>query len=173
MSVAIQVQNYQVFNGMEFRPYPDVGQVVLLAGAEGSYFRKLMISMGVKGCLLSYFYLRQKLKQGQENMVDVLEDLKAFDFVFLDSGGFTLQQAVKQSKLDVTLAAYTEEYYGFCREYRRHFTVLGAVDAHSDDFSYSDMVSWFLRAPEYKIHVAPTLLATTSFIQNLANFNSL
>lgn len=162
MSVSIQVPTYQVFNGMEFRPYPDVGQVVLLAGAEGSYFRKLMISMGVKGCLLSYYYLRQKLRQGQENMADILNDLKSFDFVFLDSGGFTLQQAVKQAKLDITLDAYTREYYEFGREYRHHFTVLGAVDAHSDDFSYTDMVGWFLRAPEYKIHIAPTLLATTS-----------
>jgi hypothetical protein len=144
---------------MEFKPYPSVGQVVLLAGAEGAYFRKLMISMGVKGCLLSYYYLRTKLRQGQENMSDVLADLEHFDFVFLDSGGYTLQLAVQQNKLNVSLKDYVKEFYAFAHEYRRYFTVFGAVDAHVEgtDFDFDTMVSTYFEAIDNKIHVAPTV----------------
>lgn len=150
---------------MEFRPYPaGHGKVVILAGAEGSYFRKLMISMGAKACLLSYYYLRLKLKDGQETMQDILNDLKEFDFVYLDSGGHTLRLAVEEGKLNISLLDFVKEYYAFCREYRHYFTVFGAVDAYVQDteFDFDTMVEWYFKAPTERIHVAPTLLVEMS-----------
>lgn len=145
---------------MIFRPYPTgVGTTVILCGAEVKIFRRMMIDHGVKACLLSYYYLRDVLAEGKDKIEVIQQDLLNFDYVYVDSGGYTLQQAVDRGDLNVSLHEYIDEYYGFAEKMRNYVTVFGAVDSVSvaHGFTANDMDDRVHEAYDRGIHVAPTV----------------
>lgn len=110
------------------------GPMLCLAGCEDEKIRNEFHKIGVKYILVSYYYLRKVCKKW--NIQRFLEDFGRFDFVYLDSGGFTLiqqsldaQAGKKVSKgNDLSLEEYTEEYYQFIRDTKGIWNVCAEVD---------------------------------------------
>lgn len=120
------------------------GVKVCLAGAEGKSFRDGLYRVGVRHILVSYFYLRKWLKK--HSVEEISTDLGRFDYVILDSGGFTLLQERKdreekgeQASDDaVSVRDYAEEYYEELKRIGHLFSMCAEVDLPSDvgvDFS--------------------------------------
>lgn len=86
------------------------GIKLLFAGAESKKVRDGLYRIGVRTILVSYFYLKKYLQTA--SIQELGEDLGRFDFVFLDSGGFTFIDAIRQGKdLGIDIKKYTEQYY--------------------------------------------------------------
>lgn len=154
----------QVFGPMQFRPYPTppTGTFVCLAGAEDAHFRSLLLQMKSKCCLLSFYHLRRQLSRGKDSLQRLKDELLQFDYVYMDSGGYTLQQIVKRGKLaGENLKSYINDYYDMAEELRDYVHVFGAVDciAPEQGFSYDDMDKYVYQAYERGIHIAPTVFA--------------
>lgn len=162
---------------MQFRPYPQgVGTYVIFAGAESNHFRRFLTSNGAKGILFSFYYLRKWLRTGEVTMDDLKTDAMKAEFLFIDSGGFTLQLAVKKGQLDVDIPTYIREYYDFAEQMLGYAQVFGAVDCVSDSYTWSDMIAANYAGYDRGIHIAPTVFGdeTIHEIQDtgyLSNFD--
>lgn len=149
----------KVKSRMYCKPIPNSGQELILAGAESKKFRKLLLECGVKSVLLSYFYLRKMLREGAETIENLRADLMNFDFVYIDSGGFTLQEALRAKKLDTELESYIDDFYDFCETMEGYVTVFGMVDVveTKQNFTMDRMYERAFEAKERGIHLAPTV----------------
>lgn len=103
--------------------------------AGGEAWADLLLSMGVKNILFSYFYLRSMLRgrdggKARKLLERVkLAKAKGYSF-FLDSGAFTYEErrrAGRGGSLPLP-RAYFEEYLQFCREWGEVFDVIAELD---------------------------------------------
>lgn len=155
----------QTFGPMQFRPYVrGVGTYVLFAGAESNHFRRFLLDNGATGLLYSFYYLRKAIRAGDVFMDDLKADSLRADYVYVDSGGFTLQRAVASGKLDVDLDSYIRDYYEFAEEMRPYVQVWGAVDCltphhktSGTQFKWEHMDRAVYEARARGIHIAPTI----------------
>lgn len=86
------------------------GLKMIFAGCEAKKVRDGLHRIGVRHILVSFFYLRKWLESAP--VQEIAEDLGRFDFVFLDSGGFTFLTALQEGKdLGMDVKTYTEQYY--------------------------------------------------------------
>lgn len=103
------------------------GVKVCLAGAEGKGFRDGLYRVGVRHILVSYYYLKSWLSK--HSVEEIAIDLGRFDYVILDSGGFTLIQEAKQKEnMTVDVRGYAEEYYAELRRIGHLFSMCAEVD---------------------------------------------
>lgn len=112
------------------REIPDDRRVygikLCMAGAESKKVRDGLNRIGVQCILVSYFYLRNWLKNRSHQ--EVAEDFGRFDFTILDSGGFTLIQQLLAGESKLNIQEYAEEYYGVLRKFGDIFSGCAEVD---------------------------------------------
>jgi len=106
------------------------GKQILFAGAESEKFQDALYSVGVKGILVSFQYLRKK------SDAYIRSTLEKFNFVMLDSGAFTFLQRLKKGeqvtdKFKEDLTAFTREYIEFVDRLSSCFTWVVEMDACS------------------------------------------
>lgn len=107
------------------------GPKVLFAGAESKGVRDGLYRIGVRHILVSYFYLGKWLDK--TSVGDIQEDLGRFDFVFLDSGGFTYLEALKDGKkLKMDVREYADHYYEQLPRFGHLFSGCAEVDIHEE-----------------------------------------
>jgi hypothetical protein len=109
------------------------GVKVCLAGGEGKSFRDGLYRVGVRHLLASYLYMRNWLKK--HSVEEIEKDLGRFDYLILDSGGFTLLKERKKNpdfgvKMDVR--EYAEEYYTELKRIGHLFSMCAEVDLPSE-----------------------------------------
>ena len=103
------------------------GTKLLMAGAETLKIRDAFDRVGIRNILVSYFYLRKK--SSQLTLDSLREDFGRFDFVFLDSGGFTfLQRLLEGKSSNIDIHEYTEEYYEFIAKTKDIWSTCAEVD---------------------------------------------
>jgi intein/homing endonuclease len=103
------------------------GVKVCLAGAEGKGFRDGLYRVGVRHILVSYYYLRKWLSK--HSVEEISTDLGRFDYVILDSGGFTLLKEAKLNpEMAVDVRGYAEEYYSEVKRIGHLFSMCAEVD---------------------------------------------
>lgn len=155
----------QTFNGMGFRPYPEdiVGTHVCLAGSEAKEYINMFIDMGVKSILGSFFYLRRKFKRNKDLIKRLKDEYSSFSYIFMDSGGYTLQQESRRGKLKVSLKDYMKEYLDFAMEMQGHVTVFGAIDSLEDKYDFEDYAEHIYNFKDHGIHIAPTVFIDTDW----------
>ncbi len=113
------------------------GIKLLFAGCESKRVRDGLYRIGVRHIQVSYYYLRRWLQKA--TLQEIAEDLGRFDFVLLESGGYTLTQAIeKESKLDVSLKEYAEEYYAFLPKVRDVFAACSELDVEELGDAYRE-----------------------------------
>jgi hypothetical protein len=152
----------QTFNGMVFKPYPECdGTLVCLAGSEAREFMDVFIEMNVRSVLLSFFYLRRKFKRNKELIERLKDEFSNFDYIFCDSGGFTLQQEKRRGKLKVQLQDYIKQYRDFALEMQEHITVFGAIDSIEEGYDFNDYIDHVYDFKDNGIHIAPTVWIDT------------
>lgn len=152
----------QTYKGMAFKPYPPFpGTAVCLAGLEAREFMDVFIEMDIKSVLASFFYLRRKFKRTKEYIKQLKEEYQNFNYIFMDSGGFTLQQEKRRGKLKISLSDYIKQYKDFALEMQEHITVFGAIDSITDDYRLDDYINHLYDFKESGIHIAPTIWTNT------------
>lgn len=105
------------------------GIKLCFAGCESKKVRDGLFRIGVRHILVSYFYLRRWLKSAP--VQEIAEDLGRFEFVFLDSGGFTFLSALKEGKdLGLDANAYAAEYYAALPKFSQFFAGCAEVDLY-------------------------------------------
>ena len=138
--------------------------LIYLAGGEA--WADLLLDMGVKNQLFSYFYFRQSLRSSNGKARTLLARLrkaqeKGYRFM-LDSGAFTYQ--IKQGRGVPPPHAYFDEYLSFCLEYGDLFGVIAEfdVDYHAkengEDITTEQTNEWtnrFLAEPELALRYMP------------------
>jgi intein/homing endonuclease len=111
------------------------GIKLCFAGADGREYRDGLYRIGVRNILISYFYSRKWLKK--LTVQEIAEDLGRFDFVFLDSGGFSLIQAINGGKdLGMDVEEYTKDYYQELKRIGHLFAGCAEVDVHAKFTQY-------------------------------------
>lgn len=109
------------------------GVKICLATAEAKTFRDGLYRVGVRHILASYLYMRNWLKKS--SLEEIERDLGRFDFVALDSGGFTLlkeKQEHPEQALKMDVKAYAEEYYTELQRIGHLFSICMEVDVPSE-----------------------------------------
>jgi len=131
------------------------GIKLCFAGADGAEYRHGLYRVGVRHILISYFYSRKWLKK--LTVQEIAEDLGRFDFVFLDSGGFSFIQAINEKKdLGIDLETYTDEYYSELERYGHLFAGCAEVDVHSK-FSQYQMEEFKNKLVEKNVPIVPVI----------------
>lgn len=110
------------------------GPKMLLAGCESRPIRNAFVRIKVRNILVSYYYLRTKCKTMLNDIEKLKEDFSRFDFVFLDSGGFTLLNDNKNEEGDrkERIMEYTKEYNEFIIRTKDVWSACAEVDAIED-----------------------------------------
>ena len=155
----------QTINGMGFRPYPtdSPGTLICLAGSEAKEYINMFIDMRVQSILGSFFYLRRKFKRNKDLIKRLKDEYSCFDYIFMDSGGYTLQQESRRGKLKVSLKDYIKEYRDFAMEMQGHVTVFGAIDSLEDKYDFEDYMEHVYDFRDNGIHIAPTVFINTDW----------
>lgn len=113
------------------------GIKLLIAGAESPALRDGLYRIGVRRILVSYYYLRKWLKK--HSVQEIAEEFGRFDFVFLDSGGFTLiQERKKNPGADLGVKDYAEDYYTELERVGHIFSGCAEVDVRSLGTEYME-----------------------------------
>jgi hypothetical protein len=106
------------------------GMKLLFAGADSKSFRDGLYRVGIRNILASYYYMRKWLEKTPYQ--EVADDLGRFDFVFLDSGGYTFLSALKEGKkLGMDVKEYAEAYYEALPRVSGLFAGCAEVDVES------------------------------------------
>lgn len=98
---------------------------IFFAGAEHDEHRKILLDIGVKNILVSYFYLQKKPEQKIEQMLKEMKENNVN--IFLDSGAFTFMYAGEKPSFE-ELKAYTEKYSDFITKYKDYFEIYVELD---------------------------------------------
>jgi hypothetical protein len=131
------------------------GIKLCFAGADGRDYRDGLYRVGVRHILISYFYSRKWLKKLTTQ--EIGEDLGRFDFVFLDSGGFSFIQAINDGKdLGIDLETYTDEYYKELERFGHLFAGCAEVDVHAK-FTQYQMEEFKNKLIEKNIPIVPVI----------------
>lgn len=105
------------------------GLKVCLAGAESQSVRDGLYRIGVRRILVSYYYMSSWFKK--RTVEQIADDFGRFDFIFLDSGGFTLlQELQKKGDTKVSLQEYAEDYYAQVKRFGHLFAGCAEVDVY-------------------------------------------
>lgn len=113
------------------------GIKLVFAGCESKKVRDGLYRIGVRHILVSYFYLRQWLKTA--SVQEIGEDLGRFDFVFLDSGGFTFIDAIRRGKdLGINVKQYADEFYADLPRFGHLFAGCAEIDVIDLGQSYME-----------------------------------
>jgi hypothetical protein len=110
----------------------------LFAGCEAPSIRNGLYRIGAQRILVSYYYLRKFLKN--RSIQDIAEDFGRFEFVFLDSGGFTFR--VMQDKgegLEMSVREYADEYYEEIKRFKGIFAGVAEVDVDQLGTEYMEL----------------------------------
>lgn len=103
------------------------GTKILFAGAESQTFRDGLYRVGVRHILISYFYMQNWLRK--RSLQEISDDLGRFDFVFLDSGGFTFLEGERTGKkMKYDIKTYTDKFYEEIKRYGHLFAGIAEVD---------------------------------------------
>jgi hypothetical protein len=119
---------YELFNQQFPRMRPLTkevyGKLIFLAGVENEALREQVYQAGNRDILVSYFYLRNR------KLSTIREELKRFDNVILDSGGFTFLQRAKKGETisNEEIQYYTEQYMRFCDDMADCFNFVFEMD---------------------------------------------
>lgn len=106
------------------------GIKLLFAGCEGQTFRDGLYRVGVRHILFSYFHARKWLRKW--SVQQIAEEFGKFDFVFLDSGGFSFHKARQDGKdLGISLTEYITEYTEELKRIGHLFAGCAEVDVWS------------------------------------------
>lgn len=125
------------------------------AGADGKEIRDGLYRIGVRYILISYFYSRKWLKR--LTVQEIAEDLGRFDYVFLDSGGFSFIQAINNNKdLGIDLESYTAEYYAELERIGHLFAGCAELDIH-ERFTQYQMEEFKDKLLEKDIPIVPVI----------------
>lgn len=99
----------------------------LFAGCESPSIREGLYRIGAQRILVSYYYLRKQL--AKRSVQEIAEDFGRFEFVFLDSGGFTFRvMRDKGEGLDMSVRQYADEFYDEIRRFKGIFAGIAEVD---------------------------------------------
>lgn len=143
----------QKTNQTYHKPLPNcTGTTLIFAGGESPQLLEIMKSCGARSVLLSWYYFYKK-NYPIEKLIELIKD---FEFVFMDSGGFTLQQMGYDTDFD--MEAYTKTYYDGAERLKGYVTCFGAMDAETHLFSFKRLAHYWHEGRERGIHVIPTLL---------------
>lgn len=114
------------------------GIKVLFAGVESEKYREGVHRIGIRHILVSYFYMRPFFKRASVQQVG--DAFGKFDYVFLDSGGFTFIQARnKGKKLNIDPKEYADEYYANLKRFGHLFAGCAEVDLRQElGYSYME-----------------------------------
>lgn len=114
------------------------GVKVCLAAAEPKKLRDGLYRIGVRRILVSYYYLRGWLKK--HSVQEIADDFGRFDFVLLDSGGFTLLQEIQEKgSTKVSVKDYADEYYEQLKRFGKVFAACIEVDVYKElTLEYAD-----------------------------------
>ena len=154
----------QTYKGMAFKAYPDyAGTSLCLAGLEAREFANVFIEMNVKSVLASFFYLRRKFKRTKDYIKELKEQYENFDYIFMDSGGFSLNDQKIRGKMKMSLKDYIKYYKDFALEMQEHVTVFGAIDCIDDKYTYEDYAEHLYDFKNAGIHIAPTIFINTDW----------
>jgi len=105
------------------------GIKLLFAGCEGQTFRDGLHRVGVRHVLFSYFHAAKWLKKW--SVQQIADEFGRFDYVFLDSGGFSFHKAKADGKkLDVSLREYADDYYAELKRIGHLFAGCAEVDVY-------------------------------------------
>jgi len=96
---------------------------LLFAGAESKSIRKVIIDAGVKNTLVSYFYI-------VDRSVDINEYFDRFEYVALDSGGFTFikNATEKKNTKKIDHYRYLMNYLEFIEKHKGKFLWVANYD---------------------------------------------
>ena len=124
--------------------------------AGGEAWADLLLPLGVKHILFSYFYFRSAIRGGRDGgkAATLLARLKrarqkGYRF-FLDSGAFTYQEKLRSGK-GASLPppqAYYEEFAKFCEDYSDCFDIIAELDIegaplpNGDELSINQVNEW-------------------------------
>ena len=139
------------------------GTSLCLAGLEAREFANTFIDMNVQSVLASFFYLRRKFKRTKEYIREVKDQYQNFSYIFMDSGGYSLQQERRRGKLKISLKDYIKYYKDFALEMQEHVTVFGAVDSIEKGYDYEDYIEHLYDFKNSGIHIAPTVWIDTKW----------
>lgn len=106
------------------------GIKLLFAGAESQAFRDGLYRIGVRNILVSYYYFQTWLRK--RTVEEIADDLGRFDFVFLDSGGFTFIEMLKAGKSVGNVREYADKFYEEIERYGHLFNGIAEVDLKSE-----------------------------------------
>jgi hypothetical protein len=121
------------------------GMKFLFAGGEVKIRREGLYRIGVRHISLSYMYARQWMKKS--SVQELADDLGRFDFVFLESGGYSFKNSNKHKSESTwrSIRSYAEEYYEDLERIGHLFAGCTEVDVFDDDFGQKEMEA--LRKP--------------------------
>jgi len=106
------------------------GIKILFAGCENKTFRDGLYRVGVRHILFTFFHSFKWLRKWAVQRIG--EEFGKFDFVFLDSGGFSFHQAKKEGKkLEFDLREYSDMYYEELKRVGHLFAGCAEVDVWS------------------------------------------
>ena len=113
------------------------GTKLCFAGGEDRKVRDGLFRIGVRHILLSFFYFKKFLRKRSPE--EISNDIGRFDFVILDSGGFTFMQKIAKGEvMDMDIRQYADTYHSELERIGNLFTVCAELDVH-DVFNQKEM----------------------------------
>jgi len=113
------------------------GTKLCFAGGEDRKLRDGLYRIGVRHILLSFYYFKKFMRK--RSPAEIADDIGRFDYVVLDSGGFTFMQALKEGReTHMGIREYADLYHSELARTGHIFTACAELDVH-DEFSQYEM----------------------------------
>lgn len=113
------------------------GTKLCFAGGEDRKLRDGLYRIGVRHILLSFYYFKKFMRK--RSAAQISDDIGRFDYVLLDSGGFTFMQALKEGReTNMGIREYADLYHKQIAEKGHIFTACAELDVH-EEFSQYEM----------------------------------
>jgi hypothetical protein len=113
------------------------GTKLCFAGGEDRKLRDGLYRIGVRHILLSFYYFKKFMRK--RSPAEISDDIGRFDFVLLDSGGFTFMQALKEGRdTNMGIREYADLYHSELERKGHIFTACAELDVH-EEFSQQEM----------------------------------
>ncbi len=113
------------------------GTKLCFAGAEDRKVRDGLYRIGVRHMLLSFFYFKKFLRKRSRE--EIAEDIGRFDYIMLDSGGFTFMQAQAEGReTGMNIREYADLYHSELERMGDLFTCCAELDVH-ESFTQEEM----------------------------------
>ena len=113
------------------------GTKLCFAGGEDRKLRDGLYRIGVRNILLSFYYFKKFMRK--RTPAEIADDIGRFDYVLLDSGGFTFMQALKEGReTHMGIREYADFYHSELERTGHIFTACAELDVH-EEFSQYEM----------------------------------